>query len=237
MLSLYEASYFSVEGETTLDEARNFTSIHLKEFANKSKNNNISLLVKHALEFPLHWRPSRLEARWFINFYDQRKHNMNPILLELAKLDFNILQALYQKEIKHSSRWWKGTGLAENLSFVRDRLMESYIWHPEMSFAPQFGDFRRTSSKLYTLMTMLDDIYDIYGTLEELEILTDAFCRWDTSVMDKLPNCMKILFLAIHNYVNEVAYDILRDQGFNIIPCLKKYVRIIIYYTSMLAPA
>ncbi|KAJ7950331.1 Myrcene synthase, chloroplastic [Quillaja saponaria] len=41
--------------------------------------------------------------------------------------------------------------------------------------------------------------------------------------MDKLPESMKMLFLAIHNNVNEVAFEILRDQGFNVIPCLKKY--------------
>ncbi|KAJ7961436.1 Myrcene synthase [Quillaja saponaria] len=148
---------------------------------------------------------------------------MNPILLEFAKLDFNILQATHQEELKHASRWWNRTGLPKKLSFLRDRLMESYIWNLELVAEPQFGHYRRHSAKLYVVMTMVDDLYDSYGTLEELELFTDSIKRWDTSLIDNLPDPMKMLFLAIHNYVNEVAYEVLRDQGFNIIPCLKKY--------------
>ncbi|KAJ7949838.1 (-)-alpha-terpineol synthase-like isoform X3 [Quillaja saponaria] len=121
MLSLYEASYLLVESETILDEARDFTSKHLKEFVseNKDGDNITSALLSHALEFPLHWRIQRLKARWFIGVYE-RFHNMNPILLELAKLDFNMVQATHQKDLKQASSWWKKSGLGEKLSFARD---------------------------------------------------------------------------------------------------------------------
>ncbi|KAJ7949840.1 Terpene_synth domain-containing protein [Quillaja saponaria] len=106
MLSLYEASYLSLENETILDEARDFTLKHLKEFVSKNKygDNITSALVSHALELPLHWILQRLEARWFIGVYE-RFHSMNPVVLELAKLDFNIVQAIHQEDLKQASRW------------------------------------------------------------------------------------------------------------------------------------
>ncbi|CAA2956513.1 Exo-alpha-bergamotene synthase [Olea europaea subsp. europaea] len=63
----------------------------------------LAVQVSHALELPLHWRVQKLEAKWFINVYENR-HDVNLTLLELAKLDFNIVQAIYQDEIKQMSR-------------------------------------------------------------------------------------------------------------------------------------
>jgi (-)-alpha-terpineol synthase len=103
MLSLYEASFLSTEGENILDEARDFSTKHLEEYVKQNKNKNLSATVSHALEIPLHWRMLRLEARWFIEIY-RRREDMNPILLELAELDFNMVQATHQEDLKQVSR-------------------------------------------------------------------------------------------------------------------------------------
>ena len=103
MLSLYEASFHSLEYETILDEARNFTSEFLKEYLNQNEGNYLSLLIGHALELPLHWRIPRWEAHWFLNAYE-RMENSSPALLQLAKLDFNIVQTIYQEELKYTYR-------------------------------------------------------------------------------------------------------------------------------------
>ncbi|KAK1556294.1 hypothetical protein Q3G72_002196 [Acer saccharum] len=76
--------------------------------------------LRRALELPLHWRTSRVGARWFIDIYERSK-DMNNILLEFAKLDFNIMQGIYQQELKELSSWWKHSGLGEKLSFARNR--------------------------------------------------------------------------------------------------------------------
>lgn len=39
-----------------------------------------------------------------------------------------------------------------------------------------------------------------------------------------LPEYMKICFLALYNTTNEMGYEILKDQGINIIPYLQKVV-------------
>jgi (-)-alpha-terpineol synthase len=103
MLSLYEASFLSIEGENILDEARDFSAKHLEEYVKQNKDKNLSTTVSHALEIPLHWRMLRLEARWFIDIY-RRREDMNPILLELAELDFNMVQATHQEDLKQVSR-------------------------------------------------------------------------------------------------------------------------------------
>ncbi|KAK4276127.1 hypothetical protein QN277_019115 [Acacia crassicarpa] len=222
MLSLYEASFLSMEGEIILDEARNFSSTYLKEFVHENKEDNeISLLINHALEIPLHWRIKRLEARWFIDVYERRQ-NMSPALLKLAKLDFNILQAKYQEDLKHASRWWKRLGLEEKFSFLRDRMVESFVWTVAFAEEPQFGYYRRMTAKVNAVVTFIDDIYDTYGELEELEVFTQIVDRWDIDAIDSLPEYMKICFLALYNFVNEVAFDVLKEKGHNTIPYLKK---------------
>ena len=73
--------------------------------------------------------------------------------------------------------WWRETGLANQLHFSRDRIVENYFWTIGQIQEPQFGYVRRIMAKLYTLLTTIDDIYDIYGTLEELQLFTAAFAK------------------------------------------------------------
>ncbi|KAL2477430.1 cineole-1 [Forsythia ovata] len=214
LLQLYEASFLSIEGESTLEMARELTIKHLDDQFH-------SPLVHHGLELPLHWTTQRAEARWFINIYGDRL-DMNPILLELAKLNFNIVQAKYQKELKHVSRWWKGTCLAEKLPFARDRLVECFFWTTGMIFEPQYDFYRTIATKVNALITIIDDIYDVYGTLEELEVFTTTIERWDVNSIHQLPDYMQICYLALNNFVNEMAYDVLKEKGLIIIPYLRK---------------
>ncbi|CAI9770284.1 unnamed protein product [Fraxinus pennsylvanica] len=219
LLQLYETSFLSIEGESTLEMATEFTMKHLND--QTSIDQFHSRLVHRGLELPLHWTIPRAEARWFINVYKDRP-DMNPVLLELAELDFNIVQAKYQQELKHLSRWWKGTCLAENLSFARDRLVECFFWTTGMIFEPQYEFCRKILTKVIVLATTIDDIYDVYGTLEELEDFTRIIERWDVNSIHQLPDYMQICYLALNNFVNEMAYDILKENGFLIIPYLRK---------------
>ncbi|KAJ9685395.1 hypothetical protein PVL29_017433 [Vitis rotundifolia] len=222
ILCLYEASYLSVEGENILEEARDFTRNFLEEYLERTVDqNDLTAIINHAMELPLHWRMLRLEARWFIDVYE-RSQGMNPILLELAKLDYNMVQATYQEDLKHASMWWSSTRLPEKSSFARDRLVENFLWAVGFIFEPQFGYCRRMLTKLISLITTIDDVYDVYGTLDELELFTDAVDRWDINAMEQLPQYMKTCFLALHNFTNETAYDVLKEHDLNIISYLRK---------------
>jgi isoprene synthase len=102
MLGLYEASYLAFEGENVLEEAMAFTRMHLKELKG-DVSKSMAEQVNHALEVPLHRRMLRLEARWYIEAYNKRE-GANSLLLELAKLDFNIVQSVFQRELQDLSR-------------------------------------------------------------------------------------------------------------------------------------
>ena len=52
--------------------------------------------------------------------------------------------------------------------------------------------------------------------------------------MDQLPDYMKICFLALHNSVNEMALDTVKEQRFHIIEYLKKAVWNWLLYSSIL---
>ncbi|XP_057451300.1 myrcene synthase, chloroplastic-like isoform X3 [Lotus japonicus] len=223
LLSLYEASFHSFEDETILDEAKDFTSKFLKEYLNERKGNNYtSLLINHALELPLHWRNPRWEAQWFINVYEM-KQNMIPTLLQLAKLSFNIGQAIYIEELKESSRWWNKVGLGEKLSFARDRLVEGYVWTVGANSRPDLEYFRKNMTKVNNLIVIIDDVYDVYGTLEELELFTEVIERWDDpNAVDSLPDYMKTCFHAIYNFVNEIALENQKKNGYDITSYLMK---------------
>ncbi|KAG6383609.1 hypothetical protein SASPL_156621 [Salvia splendens] len=220
LVSLYEASYLSMEGESIMDLAKDFSLNHLAQKLDQITEPHLKEQVRHALEFPQHWRLQKLEARWFIQAYENTSE-ANLILVELAKLEYNMVQATYQQELKRLSSWYRETGLPEKLGFVRHRLAESFLWALGFVPEPHLGYSREILSKIAVFINIIDDIYDVYGTLEELQLFTDTIERWDINSLDSLPEYMKICFLALFNSVNELAYHILRDQGFLVISNLK----------------
>ncbi|PWA92477.1 camphene synthase [Artemisia annua] len=221
MLNLYEASYHSFEDENILDEARDFTTKYLQGSLGKINDQYLSSLTSRALDMPLHWRIARVETKWFIEAYEKRS-GMNPTLLDLAKLDFNMVQAVHQEDLKHVSRWWRTTKWDDKLSFARDRLVENYMWTIGNSYRPQFTLLRRILTKVFAIITTVDDIYDVHGTLDELEKFTDVISRWNIYSIEELPDYMKICFLGFYNSVNDMTYTTLTDTGFFILPYLQK---------------
>ncbi|WVZ02301.1 hypothetical protein V8G54_023107 [Vigna mungo] len=92
-----------------------------------------------------------------------------------------------------SSRWWyKDLDVSSNLPFTRDRIVECYFWALGVYFEPQYS--RWIIAKLATLGTIIDDIYDAYGTIEELELFTNAIDRWDISCLVDLPKYMQFCY-------------------------------------------
>lgn len=64
------------------------------------------------------------------------------------------------------------------LSFARDRVVESYFWALGVYFEPEYYFARKTLCKFIAMITVVDDIYDVYGKLDELEIFTEAIQRF-----------------------------------------------------------
>ncbi|KAI3881773.1 hypothetical protein MKW92_025934 [Papaver armeniacum] len=215
ILSAYEASFYAFQGESFLKEVREFTGSLLKEYLTLMEENLYTKMIKHALELPLHWRLQRLEPRWFIDIYGMMD-NMDPLLLEFAKLDYNMVQAIYQEDLKYISRWWQELDYSKILKFSRDRWAECYLWAVELNIDPRkFGNYRKYIAKLSVILCTIDDMNDIYASQDELDMFSDAVERWDIKNIEDLPYYMKICFMAMFNTINDIAYDILKKHGFN----------------------
>ncbi|XP_062011925.1 (-)-germacrene D synthase-like [Rosa rugosa] len=196
--SLYEATHLRVRGEDFLEEALTFTTTHLASavLANRLSP-PLSKQVRHALNQPLRKGLPRLEARHYMSLHQELHGSRNQILLSFAKLDFNLLQQLHQKELSDIARWWKELDFASKLPFARDRVIECYFWILGVYFEPKYYFARRTLTKVIAMTSIIDDIYDVYGTLEELDLFTRAIERWDISAMDELPEYMKVCYEAL----------------------------------------
>ncbi|KAH0458075.1 hypothetical protein IEQ34_013390 [Dendrobium chrysotoxum] len=211
LLSLYESSYLGFPNEEILEKAKKFSRVHLKSLICKMEPSS-ALMVTSALELPLVRTPGRLKARNYIEIYD--KYNLcNQKLLDFAKYDFNILQATHQEELRIISEWWKELGLFKDLPFVRDRIVESYFWMLTPYYEHYYSHARVIMTKLMALVVATDDIYDIYGTLEELELFTDAIESWDLERVRTLPEYMQRCFLAIYNTFKEIEDELAPEHN------------------------
>lgn len=65
----------------------------------------------------------------------------------------------------------------EKLPFARDRIVECYFWILGVYFEPKYYLARRILTKVIAMTSIIDDIYDVYGTIEELEHFTEAIQR------------------------------------------------------------
>ncbi|KAH0468596.1 hypothetical protein IEQ34_003629 [Dendrobium chrysotoxum] len=109
--------------------------------------------------------------------------------------------------------WWtKISNLAGGeLSFVREWPVESYFLVVEFA-------------KAICFINVVDDIYDIYGSLDELQPFTDAVKRWDSATSKSLPTYMNICLSKLFNIVNSLACKIMEEKGLDILSYLKREI-------------
>ncbi|KAK3433327.1 hypothetical protein EUGRSUZ_D00859 [Eucalyptus grandis] len=221
MIELLEASHLALEGENILHEAKAFSTGILRERVS-SLDGRLFKRTVHALELPLHWRVQWFDIKWQISLYEQREDKQSN-LLELAKLNFNTVQATHQRDLREISRWWRDLGLMEHVDFTRDRLVESFLCALGLSQETRLSSLRKSLTKVVILILVIDDVYDLYGSLEELECFTSAINRWDSEQIQQLPECMKVCFRALNDVIHEIAYDIGKDEDWHrVLPHLAK---------------
>ncbi|KAI5332483.1 hypothetical protein L3X38_022612 [Prunus dulcis] len=222
-LELLEASNLAFEGERILDEAKASSTVALRGSKVWNLDDNLARQVVHALELPSQRRVGWFNVKWHIHAYEKDNHANTILLLELAKLNFNMVQAALQNDLREVSMWWNNLGLKEHLKFARDRPVECFMFAVGLNFHPGYTSFRILLSKVINLILIIDDVYDIYGSLEELKIFTNAVDRWDVGVTEQLPECMKTCFQVLYNTTCEFAHKIEEESGWNLaLPHLSK---------------
>ncbi|KAF7848638.1 hypothetical protein BT93_L1778 [Corymbia citriodora subsp. variegata] len=194
LLSLFEACHLKFHGDHVLNNALAFTMTHLETIQKGNASLNLKKQVNHALTQPIYKGIPRLEARRYIPLY-QEEPSHNEVLISLAKLDFNFLQKQHQKELSNLTRWWKDLDVERKFPFARDRL-------------PEYEASREILIKVASVVSIIDDIYDVYGTLEELELFTEAIERWDVKAKGGLPEYMQECYKIILDLYDEIGCEL-----------------------------
>ncbi|XP_077242145.1 (3S,6E)-nerolidol synthase 1-like [Tasmannia lanceolata] len=220
MMGLYEASHLRIDGEDILDEAYDFTSKHLKA-SMTVMDPGLAGLVGHTLQHPFHMTLPRFKANYYLK-NNQGDNGRTRTLQELAKLDFNTIRSLHQEELRAILKWWKDVGLSQELCFVRDQPLKWFMWSMTMLSQPQFSKYRIDLTKSISLVYVIDDIFDVYGSLDELILFTEAFNTWEVTEIERLPRYMKICFMALYNITNEISDKVQKEHGWNPIQSLRK---------------
>nr|ADD81294.1 linalool synthase [Actinidia arguta] len=220
LMSLYEASQLSIQGEDILDQAADFSSQLLSGWATNLDHHQ-ARLVRNALTHPYHKSLATFMARNF-NYDCKGQNGWVNNLQELAKMDLTMVQSMHQKEVLQVSQWWKGRGLANELKLVRNQPLKWYMWPMAALTDPRFSEERVELTKPISFIYIIDDIFDVYGTLEELTLFTDAVNRWELTAVEQLPDYMKICFKALYDITNEIAYKIYKKHGRNPIDSLRR---------------
>ncbi|KAL2475532.1 S-(+)-linalool synthase [Abeliophyllum distichum] len=204
LMELYEAAQLGIEGEDILDEAAKFSS----------------QIVGNRLKHPYHKSIARFSAKKYIRDL-QDTNGWEKTLKELAKMDYYVAKISHQHELIQISKWWKDLGLAEELKQARNQPLKWYTWSMASLSDPSMSEQRLELTKSITFVYIIDDIFDLYGTPEELCVFTQAVKRWDYAAIDMLPKSLKMCYKALLDTTNEIGSKIFEKYGYNPINSLK----------------
>ncbi|CAI0454664.1 unnamed protein product [Linum tenue] len=211
LLSLYEAAHMAFNGEDILDEALSFATKSLKSIGLPTQE-KISPSFQKQIDFALRlpaWKcPSRSLARHSIDNFYSEDSALNQNLLTFAKLDFNMVQSFHQQELRELSNWWRSIDVTTNFPYARDRLVESYYVFNCAYFEPKYGQGRIMGTKIFLVVTILDDTIDNFATFEELRALVEAIDERDVRALHELPDRVKNVYRVIRDLYTEIESEI-----------------------------
>ena len=190
LLNLYNAAHLRTHGEIILDEAILFTRRHL-EIILPFVEGPLAREIKSTLEIPLPRRVRIYESKYYISTYE-KDATLHDKVLQLAKLNSDIMQLHHQQELSILTRWWEDIRMESMIPFARDRIVECFLWILGVYFEPCHSRARIILTMIIAIVTLLDDIYDSYGSPKECDILTNCIERWDPKAAYDLPECMRI---------------------------------------------
>ncbi|PIM98550.1 Tricyclene synthase [Handroanthus impetiginosus] len=218
LMELYEATQLSFEGEYVLDEAANFSSKILQEcVAAGHMDPNWSKIITNKLRHPYHKTIARLTEKDFFQDFQWEK-----TLRELAVMDLHKGRSICQAELRQISAWWNELSLSDSLKFARNQPLKWYTWSmailmDDINMSEQRVELTKSISFIY----LIDDIFDLYGTQDELTVFTEAINKWDYAAIDTLPDYMKMCYRALLDTTHEIAHKIHEKHGYNPIDSLR----------------
>ncbi|KAL6546935.1 Ent-kaurene synthase TSP4, chloroplastic [Orobanche minor] len=223
-LELYKASEIILPTDGRDLEKQNLRLKHLLEqelssgltYSNQL-GRRIDQDVCHALRYPFYATMGRVSKRKNIEHYDFNDTRIlktsycspnlgNKDFPFLSVEDFNKCQALHRDELKELEMWVIENKLDE-LKFARSKSAYCYFSASSTIFAPEHSDARMSWAQNGVLTTVVDDFFDVGGSIEELENLIQLVKIWDD--VDVTTECLsknvQIIFLALRSTICEIG--------------------------------
>ncbi|KAI3439934.1 uncharacterized protein J3R85_004058 [Psidium guajava] len=227
LLNVYRASNLMLPGERQLEEARAFSKKFLQKIASGgTRDGNIvssshRRMIEHELGLPWMARLDHLEHRmwmeekdacvlWMGKFSCHRSslvHNQD--IVQLVLQSFVLRQSVYRMELEVVKRWSETTGLSK-MGFGREKTMYAYFAVATSISLPCNSDVRVMVAKSAIVITVADDFFDMEGSLEDLEKLTDAVQRWNG---EGLSGHAKTIFEALDDLVANFRVKCFQQSG------------------------
>ena len=145
-----------------------------------------------------------------------------PIQLE-SQVQINLV-------LFHCS-WWKHSSVSKLIA-VRKRSIENYLPNYLLAvsviYNVDFGSIRIALAKATTLVSLLDDLFDDYLTLDQVELITKAIVQgWNISIIENIPHNYKRIVEFIFKTLHELTSEASQIQGCDMMEFITKVVCIL----------
>ncbi|KAL8227855.1 hypothetical protein R6Q57_015439 [Mikania cordata] len=222
-LEVYHASQMLYQEELSSGEQILKSANFLKGLLSTDSNRLSKVIhteVENAIKFPFNTGLERINTRRNIQLYnvdDSRtlkttylsSNICNTDYLRLAVEDFNTCQSIYREELKGLERWVVDNKL-DQLKFARQKTAYCYFSVAAALSSPDLSDARISWAKNGILTTVVDDFFDVGGTIDELTNLIQCVEKWNVDVdTDCCSEQVRIVFLALKDaicWIGEAAF-------------------------------
>nr|XP_043626449.1 ent-kaurene synthase 2, chloroplastic-like [Erigeron canadensis] len=212
-LEVNRASQVMYQEELTLgDKILKSSDFLIERLSAESVPSNIHKEVEDALKFPFNGCLERISTRRNIEHYNidntrtlkstyRSSNTGNQDYLRLALEDFNACQSIYRREVKSLERWVIKNRLNQ-LNFARQKSAYCYFSVAATLSSPELSDARISWAKNATLTGVVDDFFDVGGSMDELVNLIQCVEIWNVNVeTDCCSETVRIVFLALKDAI------------------------------------
>ncbi|KAK3433160.1 hypothetical protein EUGRSUZ_D00680 [Eucalyptus grandis] len=227
LLNVYRASNLMLSDEQQLERARTFSRKLLEKILSGETRDECIIssshrrMIEHELGLPWMARLDHLEHRMWLEEKDacvlwmgklswhRSSLVQNQDILQLALQDFVLRQSAYRMELDVVKGWSETTGLSK-MEFCREKTTYSYFAVSTSISLPCNSDMREVVAKSAIIVTVADDFFDMEGSLEDLEKLTNAVQRWDG---EGLSGHAETIFKALVDLVTDFRAKCFKQSG------------------------
>ncbi|KAF6136469.1 hypothetical protein GIB67_035028 [Kingdonia uniflora] len=80
---------------------------------------------------------------------------------------------------------------------------------------PNHSKQRTELTKPISLIYIMDDIFHVHRTLDELILFTDAIKKWDINAIKHLPSYLKLFYKVIYDITDDISNMVLEEHGWD----------------------